>query len=76
MQYWTHIHRNKPTDKLSFLAPAILSIAMNTTTCELLVSELGLIHFPRRNQTRCEKTLKQQIVRQHVREQYNRESVR
>lgn len=72
MQYWTYQQRNNPCDKLPVLALTILSIAVNTATCERLFSELGLIHSPRRNQTRVEKTLKQQIVRQHVRSK-NRE---
>lgn len=73
MKYWTYLQRNKPNNKLPTLALTIRSIAVNTATCERLFSELGRIHSPRRNQTRAEKTLKQQIVRQHVREQNRQE---
>jgi hypothetical protein len=68
MKFWAYLQRQMPSDKLPALAVTVLSIAVNTETCERLFSELGLIHSPRRNQTRVDKTLKQQDVRQHVRE--------
>ncbi|KAG1706479.1 hypothetical protein DVH05_001628 [Phytophthora capsici] len=46
----------------------VLSIAVNTATCERLFSELGIIHTAKRSRLASDKTLDIQTVAQHVRQ--------
>ncbi|ETK92297.1 hypothetical protein L915_04306 [Phytophthora nicotianae] len=54
--------------KLPTLAVAILSIVINTATCERYFSELALIHTAKRNRMDPEKARKLALVRKRVRE--------
>ncbi|KAK1933796.1 hypothetical protein P3T76_011556 [Phytophthora citrophthora] len=65
--FWEYEKNTKMNSKLPLLALTILSIAVNTATCERLFSELALIQTPRRNRMAIEKTMKHQIMRQYVR---------
>ncbi|ETP16768.1 hypothetical protein F441_08687, partial [Phytophthora nicotianae CJ01A1] len=49
--FWVHVGASKcgKESKLPHIAKVILSVSMNTATCERYFSELGLIHTPRRN---------------------------
>ncbi|EEY67758.1 uncharacterized protein PITG_23118 [Phytophthora infestans T30-4] len=59
-----------PRSKLPDLALVILSIAVNTATCERYFSELALIHTAKRNRMSPDKARKLALVRKKVRE-YN-----
>ncbi|KAL3664105.1 hypothetical protein V7S43_010989 [Phytophthora oleae] len=71
--FWEYEMNTKNNSKLPLLALTILSIAVNTATCERLFSELALIQTPKRNRMAIEKTMKHQIMRQYVREKNRRE---
>lgn len=73
LAFWEFEKKSKKNDKLPLLAITILSIAVNTATCERLFSELSLILTPKRNRTGIEKALKHHVVRQYVREKNRRE---
>ncbi|KAI9991756.1 hypothetical protein PInf_017114 [Phytophthora infestans] len=60
--------------KLPQLAKVILSVAVNTATCERYFSELGLIQTPRRNKLKFDKARLIGIIRNEVRERNRRES--
>jgi hypothetical protein len=66
--FWHSIADDHPRSRLPKLAIAILSIAVNTATCERLFSELGLIHTARRNRMGPEKARSIQIIRKHIRQ--------
>jgi hypothetical protein len=61
--FWKYEQKSKHRSKLAELALTILSIAVNTVTCERLFSELALILTPKRNRMSIEKTTKHQIMR-------------
>ncbi|KAG2971253.1 hypothetical protein PC119_g23432 [Phytophthora cactorum] len=67
VKYWEYEKKTKPDSKLPVLVLTILSIAVNTATCERLFSELALIYTPKRNRLGTGKAMKLQILRQHVR---------
>jgi hypothetical protein len=71
--FWKYEQKSKHRSKLAELALTILSIAVNTVTCERLFSELALILTPKRNRMSIEKTTKHQIMRKYVREKNRRE---
>ncbi|KAG3077361.1 hypothetical protein PI124_g18921 [Phytophthora idaei] len=75
VKFWEYDRKTKPDSKLPVLALTILSIAVNTATCERLFSELSLIHTPKRNRLGTDKAIKLQILRQHVREKNRSEKV-
>lgn len=64
--FWEYEKNSKPKSKLPVLALTILSIAVNTATCERLFSELALILTPKRNRMTIKKTMNHHILRQHV----------
>ncbi|ETI46981.1 hypothetical protein F443_08711 [Phytophthora nicotianae P1569] len=73
--FWVHVGASKcgKESKLPHIAKVILSVSMNTATCERYFSELGLIHTPRRNKLRFDKTRLISIIRNEVRERNRRE---
>ncbi|KAF4133381.1 hAT family C-terminal dimerization region [Phytophthora infestans] len=66
--YWKCMRSEMPGSKLPDLAIGILSIAVNTATCERYFSELALIHTAKRNKMSPEKARKLALVRKKVRE--------
>ncbi|ETO75954.1 hypothetical protein F444_08549 [Phytophthora nicotianae P1976] len=48
-EYWDAVAVETPSSVLPKLVMRVLSIAVNTATCERLFSELGLIHTAKRN---------------------------
>ncbi|KAF4134955.1 hAT family C-terminal dimerization region [Phytophthora infestans] len=68
--YWNCMRSEMPRSKLPDLALVILSIAVNTATCERYFSELALIHTAKRNRMSPDKARKLALVRKKVRE-YN-----
>ncbi|KAF4132716.1 hAT family C-terminal dimerization region [Phytophthora infestans] len=66
--YWKCMRSEMPGSKLPDLAFGILSIAVNTATCERYFSELALIHIVKRNKMSSEKARKLALVRKKVRE--------
>ncbi|KAG3004521.1 hypothetical protein PC120_g18500 [Phytophthora cactorum] len=75
VKFWEYEKKTKPDSKLPVPALTILSIAVNTATCERLFSELALIHTPKRNRLGADKVMKLQILRQHVPEKNRSENV-
>lgn len=69
VDFWRHVKTEGHATKLPDLAIVVLSIAVNTATCERLYSELGAIHSPNRNRLNPKKTLQIHHVRKHVRDQ-------
>jgi hAT family C-terminal dimerisation region len=70
-QYWPYIRdhtRAGRESKLPHLAIVVLSIAVNTATCERLFSELGAIHTASRNKMNPQKALKIHVIRKHLRD--------
>jgi hypothetical protein len=65
--FWSSIADDHPNSKLPQLAIVILSVAVNTATCERLFSELGLIHTARRNRMSSKKARNTQIVVHYAR---------
>ncbi|KAG7383150.1 hypothetical protein PHYPSEUDO_003981 [Phytophthora pseudosyringae] len=47
-EYWRYLAKESPDSLLPQLVLVVLSVAVNTATCERLFSELGLIHTARR----------------------------
>ncbi|ETI56372.1 hypothetical protein F443_01068 [Phytophthora nicotianae P1569] len=68
VMFWEYESKSKQNSKLPHLALTILSIVVNTATCERLFSELALIQTLKRNRMTIEKTMKHQVMRQYVRE--------
>ncbi|ETP31536.1 hypothetical protein F442_19569 [Phytophthora nicotianae P10297] len=66
-QFWSFAADIKRESKLPKLAAVILSIAVNTATCERYFSELAAIHTAKRNRMNPEKARKFSLVRQAVR---------
>ncbi|POM81359.1 Hypothetical protein PHPALM_682 [Phytophthora palmivora] len=56
------------------LAIRVLSIAVNTATCERLFSELGMIHTAKRNRMSAIKAIDFHIIAQHVRQRTQKEA--
>ncbi|KAF1776991.1 Ribonuclease H-like domain [Phytophthora cactorum] len=75
VKFWEYDKKTKPDSNLPVLALTILSIAVNSATCERLFSELSLIHTPKRNRLGTDKAMKLQILRQHIREKNRSEKV-
>eukprot|EP00474_Spongospora_subterranea_P006013 CRZ06471.1 hypothetical protein [Spongospora subterranea] len=69
VQFWQYVKKSMRNCKIPVLAMTILSVAVNTATCERLFSELSLIHTAKRNRLLPEKVRKTAIVRKNVREQ-------
>ncbi|KAG6948655.1 hypothetical protein JG688_00015005 [Phytophthora aleatoria] len=67
-EYWEYVAEENPKSLLPKLARRVLSIAVNTATCERLFSELGIIHTTKRNRLASDKALDIQTVAQHVRQ--------
>ncbi|KAJ8554775.1 hypothetical protein ON010_g9708 [Phytophthora cinnamomi] len=67
-QYWSFASDLRPTSKLPDLAAVILSIAVNTATCERYFSELASIHTAIKNRMKVDKARKLSLVRKAVRE--------
>ncbi|GMF19202.1 unnamed protein product [Phytophthora fragariaefolia] len=68
-QYWSFPADLRPKSKLPELAAVILSIAVNTATCERYFSELASIHTAIKNRMKIDKARKLSLVRKAVREQ-------
>ncbi|RLN86611.1 hypothetical protein BBJ28_00024937 [Nothophytophthora sp. Chile5] len=66
--FWRFVKQARPKSALPRLAMTVLSIAVNTATCERYFSELALIHTARRNRLSADKARKIAVVRKHVRE--------
>ncbi|KAG1697262.1 hypothetical protein DVH05_016549 [Phytophthora capsici] len=67
-EYWDAVALENPNSLLPKLAMRVLSIAVNTATCERLFSELGLIHTAKRNRMGATKALDFHIIAKHVRQ--------
>ncbi|ETO80033.1 hypothetical protein F444_05368 [Phytophthora nicotianae P1976] len=65
-EYWECVATERPKSQLPNLAMRVLSIAVNTATCEQLFSELGLIHTAKRNRMAANKTLDYHIIAKHI----------
>ncbi|ETP44402.1 hypothetical protein F442_08997, partial [Phytophthora nicotianae P10297] len=70
-EYWDCVATER---QLPNLAMRVLSIAVNTATCERLFSELGLIHTAKRNRMAANKTLDYHIIAKHVRQRAHKSS--
>ncbi|ETP11814.1 hypothetical protein F441_12707, partial [Phytophthora nicotianae CJ01A1] len=66
-QYWSFAGDVRPNSKLPKLAAVILSIAVNTATCERYFSELAAIHTTLRNRMAAEKARKFPLICQAIR---------
>uniref|UniRef100_K3X228 HAT C-terminal dimerisation domain-containing protein n=1 Tax=Globisporangium ultimum (strain ATCC 200006 / CBS 805.95 / DAOM BR144) TaxID=431595 RepID=K3X228_GLOUD len=69
------MQQDRPSCKLPRLALTVLSITVNTATCERLFSELALIHTAIRNRMTSNKARQIQAVRQQSREATGRPEV-
>eukprot|EP00644_Phytophthora_capsici_P001399 jgi/Phyca11/67125/gw1.10.468.1 len=67
-EYWQYMADEHPSSKLPDLALKVLSLAVNTATCERLFSDLGLIHTAKRNRMKVSKVLNTEIIAKHVRQ--------
>ncbi|OWZ15082.1 hypothetical protein PHMEG_00011341 [Phytophthora megakarya] len=67
-KYWAYIQTPKPDSLLPKLAIAVLSIAVNTATCERLFSALRLLHTTKRNRLGWSKALDIETIAKHVRQ--------
>ncbi|GMG18015.1 unnamed protein product [Phytophthora fragariaefolia] len=65
-EFWETVAAERPNSLLPKLAIRVLSIAVNTATCERLFSSLGSIHSPKRSQMDASKALDFHIVSQYV----------
>lgn len=65
--FWRHWKKMNPTHCLPKLALAVLSVTVNTATCERYFSELALIQTALRSSMEPEKTRKIAAIRKHVR---------
>ncbi|GMF46130.1 unnamed protein product [Phytophthora fragariaefolia] len=74
-QYWECVASENPSSAVPKLAIRLISIAVNTATCERLFSELGLIHTPKRNRMAASKTLDFHTVAKHVRQREHKNAV-
>jgi hypothetical protein len=68
INFWTYAHERWPAASLPTLAVTILSIGVNTATCERYFSELASIHTARRNRMDPAKASKFAVVRRSIRE--------
>ncbi|KAG1712952.1 hypothetical protein DVH05_000682 [Phytophthora capsici] len=75
-EYWECVSTERPTSELPNLVMRILSIAVNTATCERLFCELGLIHTAKRNRLAVNKMLDYHTVAKHVRQRSQKSSAR
>ncbi|KAK1929712.1 hypothetical protein P3T76_003565 [Phytophthora citrophthora] len=69
--FWSFAGDVKRDSKLPKLASVILSIAVNTATCERYFSELAAIHTAVRNRMKPDKARKFSLVRQAMRKRDN-----
>ncbi|KAF4139318.1 hAT family C-terminal dimerization region [Phytophthora infestans] len=67
-QYWSFAGDIRADSKLPKLAAIILSIAVNTATCERYFSELAAIHTALKNRMSIEKARKFSLIRQTIRQ--------
>ncbi|KUF95147.1 ALA-interacting subunit 3 [Phytophthora nicotianae] len=65
--FWRHWKQKYPRHCLPKLALAVLSVTVNTATCERYFSELALIQTEPRNRMGVEKNRKIAAVRKHLR---------
>ncbi|KAG6942603.1 hypothetical protein JG688_00018028 [Phytophthora aleatoria] len=61
-ELWEYVAKENPKSLLPKLAMRVLSIVVNTATCERLFSELGIIHTAKRNRLASDKALDIQTV--------------
>ncbi|POM81725.1 Hypothetical protein PHPALM_263 [Phytophthora palmivora] len=73
-EYWEYDMNERPNSLLPRLAMRVLSIAVNTATCERLFSELGMINTAKRNRMSAIKALDFHIIAQHVRQRTQKEA--
>lgn len=70
--YWRYLAMEKHDSLLPRLAMVVLSLAVNTATCERLFSELGMIHTAKRNRLHASKVLDIHTIAKHVRQRSRR----
>ncbi|GMF45097.1 unnamed protein product [Phytophthora fragariaefolia] len=68
VKFWRHIEKEHPSSVLPDPAIKLLSVAVNTATTEMLFSEKGMIHSPRRDKITILKAHDTQCIRQYMRE--------
>ncbi|KAG4041151.1 hypothetical protein PC123_g23325 [Phytophthora cactorum] len=73
-EYWEGVALERPKSLLPKLAMRVLSIAVNTATCERLFSGLGLIHTAKRNRMAASKALDFHLVAKHVRQRAQKDA--
>ncbi|KAG7384768.1 hypothetical protein PHYPSEUDO_002221 [Phytophthora pseudosyringae] len=73
-KYWSFVGDIKRGSKLPKLAAVILSIAVNTATCERYFSKLAAIHTALKNRMSAEKARKLSLIRQGIRSLANAEN--
>ncbi|POM61563.1 hypothetical protein PHPALM_29402 [Phytophthora palmivora] len=66
-QFWSFAGDIRHDSKLPKLAAVVLSIAVNTATCERYFSELAAIHTARKNRMDPDKARKFSLIRQAIR---------
>ncbi|KAE8971501.1 hypothetical protein PR001_g26871 [Phytophthora rubi] len=69
-RFWNSVQLERPQSKLPELAIIILSIAVNTATCERYFSDLGVIHTPKRNGLKVPKVRQMAATRRFLREKF------
>ncbi|RLN72982.1 hypothetical protein BBJ28_00018682 [Nothophytophthora sp. Chile5] len=68
VEFWHYVEDEHPRSKLPDLALKVLSIAVNTATCERLFSELSLIHTAKRNRMTSTKAHDTHVICKHIRQ--------
>ncbi|KAE9333943.1 hypothetical protein PF008_g14202 [Phytophthora fragariae] len=74
-EYWECVAMECPKSLLPKLAIRVLSVAVNTATCERLFSELGMIHTAKRNRMNSSEALDFHTIAKHVRQRLRKEAV-
>lgn len=72
--FWDFARTARPGSKLPKLATTVLSICVNTATCERYFSELAAIHTAKRNRLDPDNAHKYSLIRRRMRETYTEES--
>jgi hypothetical protein len=70
-RFWNHV-RGEGSPEIAKLATAVLSIAVNTASCERLFSEFGAIHTALRNRLGRDKVRRIHVIRKAIRKRYGR----
>lgn len=67
-EFWQYMAEEYPNSNLPDLAMKVLSVVVNSATCERLFSQLGLTQTSIRNRMRVSKLLSTEVVARHVRQ--------